>query len=96
MAISRTFATAHTQVLLNDTIKQRTNQLTRLGFKPFDVAYLVSAEAGNADVFLTTDDRLLKRANCYTAQFSIPVRNPANWFIEINQLPEESSYDSTP
>lgn len=84
-------AIAHTQVLLNGTIKQRTNQLTQLGFKPFDAAHLASAEAGKADVFLTTDDRLLRRATRYADQLNITVKNPANWFIEINQLPGESN-----
>lgn len=81
-------AIAHTRVLSNEAIKQRTTQLTQLGFKPFDAAHLASAEAGSADIFLTTDDRLLRRAERHQNQLSVAVKNPVNWFIEVNQLPE--------
>lgn len=89
-------AIAQTEVLLDASIKQRTTQLTQLGFKPFDAAHLASAEAGNVDVFLTTDDRLLRRANRYSNQLNIQVKNPANWFIEINQISGDLHHDDTP
>ena len=35
----------------------------KLGFGDFDALHLASAEQGQADVFLTTDDNLLRRAS---------------------------------
>ena len=85
-----------TQVRLDAAIQQRTIALNQLGFKPFDAAHLASAESGGADVFLTTDDRLLKRAKQYRGQLNVTVKNPVNWFIEISQLTGGPSDDDTP
>lgn len=78
-------ALAYNQVSLDSDVKKRAVQISQLGFKPFDAAHLASAEAGGADVFLTTDDRLLKRAVRCSNELSITVKNPANWLIEINR-----------
>ena len=40
----------------------RASELQKLGFVGFDAVHLACAESGKADVFLTTDDRLLKLA----------------------------------
>lgn len=40
----------------------RARELAALGFGALDALHLACAEASGADVFLTTDDRLLKRA----------------------------------
>ncbi|CCI31850.1 hypothetical protein MICAI_2180007 [Microcystis sp. T1-4] len=38
---------------------------SQLGFKFYDALHLAFAEAGGADIFLTTDDRLLRKAQQY-------------------------------
>lgn len=44
--------------------------------------YLIAcAESGAADVFLTTDDKLLRRAIRLAEQLRIPVANPLNWLV---------------
>ena len=63
---------------------RRAGQLAALGFGPFDALHLARAEAGAADVFLTTDDRLLGRAQRLGAAIRVFVENPAHWW-EMNR-----------
>jgi hypothetical protein len=62
----------------------RIRELETLGFKPFDAAHLAIAEYGQADIFLTTDDRLIGRANRFAKQLQVHVINPLNWIQELN------------
>jgi predicted nucleic acid-binding protein len=57
--------------------------LERLGFAAFDALHLASAEQGNVDVFLTTDDDLLRRAERHSGLLGIRVRNPLSWYEEL-------------
>ena len=77
------------KVILDEAIENRVTELIPLGFKPFDATHLACAEAAEVDVFLTTDDRLLKRAAKLSNLINVMVRNPANWFIDVNQSGEE-------
>ena len=49
-------------ILLDGYINHRAKELEALGYGAFDALHLSAAEAGNADVLLTTDDRFIKRA----------------------------------
>lgn len=61
---------------------QRANELQRLGFVGFDAVHLACAENGKADVFLTTDDRLLKLAKRLAKKLHVKVENPLDWMKE--------------
>jgi predicted nucleic acid-binding protein len=52
------------------------------GFADFDALHLACAERAEVDVFLTTDDRLLRRAKRLAAQLRVRVENPATWVRE--------------
>lgn len=54
-------ALAQDRIRINDEIRLRTVELTKNGFKPYDALHLASAENSSAEVFLTTDDKLLAR-----------------------------------
>lgn len=58
-------AIASEKAQLDSALKQRAGELVKLGLKPFDAAHIASAEAIAADVFLTTDNRLIRKATCY-------------------------------
>lgn len=60
----------------------RGEELEGLGFKKFDALHIACAESGNADIFLTTDDRMLRRAKRYRAQLRVRVENPYTWLQE--------------
>jgi len=62
---------------------ERAAFLQSLGFGAFDALHLASAEQGRVDVFLTTDDSLLRRAVRYGDELSIHVRNPVSWYREM-------------
>ena len=61
----------------------RGEQLEKLGFKELDALHLACAESGAADIFLTTDDGLLRRAQRNSLHLHVPVENPYTWFQEI-------------
>jgi predicted nucleic acid-binding protein len=50
---------------------------SQLGFKFYDALHLAFAEAGGADIFLTTDDRLLRKAQQYRDSINVTVENPS-------------------
>lgn len=61
----------------------RARQIAQLGFSAFDSLHLASAERGRADVFLTTDDALLRRARRNAGLLHVRVENPVSWYEEM-------------
>jgi predicted nucleic acid-binding protein len=62
---------------------ERAKQLQEWGLMGFDAVHLACAESGRADVFLTTDARLLKRAKRLGKRLQVKVENPLDWMKEI-------------
>jgi predicted nucleic acid-binding protein len=56
-----------------------------LGFKELDALHIACAESGDSDIFLTTDDDLLRRAKRNSVQLCVRVENPYTWLQEIGQ-----------
>ena len=54
-----------------------------MGVGPYDSLHLACAERGRADVFLTTDDRLLALALKHIARLEVKVDNPLSWLREV-------------
>jgi len=50
-------------ITIDDNIEKRAAELAELGFKPFDAPHVACAEKGGADVLLTTDNGLLRKAS---------------------------------
>ena len=88
-------AIAQAKAKLNDIIRKRAANLVKLGFKPFDAAHVASAEAANADVFLTTDDRLVRTAQRYSDILTVSIQNPVYWLIGVNQNERENNNENT-
>lgn len=61
---------------------RRAEQLTALGFHPYDALHIACAELGKADIFLTTDEQLLRVATRASADLHIRVDNPLSWLRE--------------
>jgi predicted nucleic acid-binding protein len=61
----------------------RAAALVAMGFRPADALHLACAEAGGVDVFLTTDDQLLRRSERLAARLSVRVANPLQWVGEV-------------
>ncbi len=76
-------AFANETVVPKRTDADRARRIEEAGFSPFDALHLASAEAGGADVFLTTDDDLLRRARRCLGQLHIRVENPVSRYLEV-------------
>jgi predicted nucleic acid-binding protein len=66
-------------IRLNPTIITRTKFFETAGLTTFDAMHLACAET-QADIFLTVDDKFLKKARTLT---SLTVNNPLNWLSEV-------------
>lgn len=69
-------------LVVTDDDFRRAQQLSGLDFSGMDALHLACAEHAKLDVFLTTDDKLLRRANRSAAQLNILVANPLNWLFD--------------
>lgn len=70
-------------VRLDDATEQRGVELEALGFGSFDALHLACAERAGVDVFLTTDDRLRRRAHRISEHLRVRVENPLAWLKEV-------------
>lgn len=73
---------AHKSVPIQENETTRAKQLEKMGFGAFDAMHIACAESGNADIFLTTDDKLLKLANRIKDKLNVHVANPLFWLTE--------------
>lgn len=67
------------RLILDAAILKRGKEIGEIGFGAYDALHLACAEHGNADVFLTTDDRLLMLATEKAELLAIKVDNPLIW-----------------
>jgi predicted nucleic acid-binding protein len=74
---------------VTEKILQRAKEIVPLGFKSFDALHVACAESGQADILLTTDDRLLRNARRHEANLSIQVSNPVIWLMEISKAGDD-------
>jgi predicted nucleic acid-binding protein len=70
-------------VALADAAVARAQELKAMGFRTCDALHLACAEQATVDVFLTTDDRVLRIATRHTAQLQVRVGNPLDWLLEV-------------
>jgi len=74
---------AHHTVSVGQSETARAQEIQAWGIKAFDALHLACAESGQVDVFLTTDDRLLRKATVYAKQLRVRVENPLTWLSEV-------------
>jgi hypothetical protein len=75
---------AHHSIFIGPLEMERAQQLEAQGFAAFDALHLACAESGEATVFLTTDDKLLRKAVALAAQLQVRVENPLTWLREVS------------
>jgi predicted nucleic acid-binding protein len=63
---------------------ERAQQLADWGISAYDALHLACAERDGADVFLTTDDQLLRRTAAHSHELPIRVENPLTWLREVS------------
>ena len=74
----------HETVLVGTPEVARSEYFETLGFQYYDALHVACAESGKADILLTTDDRMLRRAKRYRAQLQVHVENPYTWLQEVS------------
>jgi len=78
-----TLSNTNDYVQINEQILRRAKQIQQLGVKSFDALHIACAEAAQADIFLTTDDKLLKKVHQFVDKIKVKVNNPLNWIREV-------------
>jgi predicted nucleic acid-binding protein len=68
-----------------DEEAQRARELQQEGFQTFDALHIACAESANVDIFLSTDDRLLKTAKRASGRLRVRIENPLVWIEEITR-----------
>lgn len=76
---------ATSTLVIDEKIVLRSRQLEELGFGLYDSFHLACAEAAQVDIFLSTDDRLLKNALRHRATLKVEVSNPVIWLMNFLQ-----------
>ena len=76
LATSLWLEAAMIQTPASSTVAKRARDLPALGFGPLDALHLAFAEESQARWFVTTDDRLLRRARIHRERLSVHVLGP--------------------
>ncbi len=74
----------HSSVLVEKADVLRAQQLEIMKFHPFDAPlHIACAERSGVDVFLTTNDQLLRLVSHFSGQLRVRVENPLTWLKEV-------------
>ena len=73
---------AEKSVALSSNLQERARQIAQAGIPALDAAHLASAEAGEAEVLLTCDDVVLRRAQ--RLGLALRVINPVAYLNEVS------------
>jgi len=76
---------AKTLVRASASVTLRARTLEQFGLRGLDELHIASAEAGKADLLVTTDDRMLKRAARARAMLHVRVLLPASALAVISE-----------
>jgi predicted nucleic acid-binding protein len=77
------FRGAQMTVALTDAEVERAREIKAMGFLTYDALHLACAEQSGVDVFLTTDDRIIRVAMRHAEKLRIRVANPLDWLLEV-------------
>ena len=76
---------ASVKITVDKYIENRAIELIHYKIYPFDALHIACSEMGMADVMLTTDDNLLRKAARHKSIIKIRVENPVTWLMEVIQ-----------
>jgi len=74
---------AQIYIEFNQKILDRAKEIQKLGIKSYDALHVACAEEAESDIFLTTDDKLLKKLKKNELKIKVKVNNPLNWIIGV-------------
>ena len=70
-------------IFLDNNIIKRAKDLEDFGVFSYDAFHIACAEQGKADIFLTTDDNLLKKVKQNKNVVKLTAENPLRWLMEV-------------
>ncbi len=73
---------ASIHITVDEEIFDRTAAIKEMGFSTYDAMHIACAEKAQADIFLSTDNKLVNKASRYKDTILIKVRNPLTWIQE--------------
>lgn len=79
-AMNRYLQMAEAKQMLDEAIRQRSEELGHNGLKAVDALHIACAEMLRSDYFITCDKRLINRC----AGLLLKVVNPVNFVLEVN------------
>lgn len=68
---------------LTEVIYQQAEMIHELGFTALDALHIAFAREAKVDVFLSTDDKLLKKARQHVKKVELRAENPLAWLQEV-------------
>ena len=77
------YTVAENKVIVDNDVKARAIEIQKNGIKTIDSLHIALAEKSKADVMLTTDDLLEKKAS--KMDLKTKVCNPVNWLMEVTK-----------
>ena len=83
-------AVAKIKVITSSSVEERAVELQKMGFSGYDATHIASAERSQADIFLTTDDRLIKKARKNSQSITVNINNPVQWLAEVIQIEDSN------
>jgi predicted nucleic acid-binding protein len=88
--VKKLLAIAKIKVITGLWIQERAAELQIMGFSSYDATHIASAERSQADIFLTTDDRLIKKAQKNSQSITVNINNPMQWLAQVTQIEENN------
>ena len=82
MSLQILISQANERLTVDNQVAARAAQLQAAGLPPMDSVHLAVAEWHDCDVFLTTDDTLLRRVARIGKELGLRVANPVQWIAE--------------
>ena len=71
------------KILLNEEIILKAKSLEKIGIKPIDALHISCAIYAEVDVYLTTDDLLIKKYEEEKNHIPVRIVNPVEWLVEV-------------
>ncbi|MBC7320714.1 PIN domain-containing protein, partial [bacterium] len=72
---------AEDYIIVTEEVEKRAIELRELGFSSYNALHIACAEKAKTDIFLTTDDKLLRKAE--NAKLDVRVKSPIQWILEV-------------
>ena len=80
--VEKLYSIASEHIVSNLSINSRAKEINATGFGVLDSLHLAYSEHAKVDVFLTTDDALIKKTKS-TNVLEVRVENPVKWILEV-------------